>query len=358
MRSKLSAIFLITFAQFILPAHAHEAGQVNTLDEHALALGDGKISSAPKRGYVYSCMSAFRGGGAHHVGDWIHGATWDITQKISVRGDVSWPDASITIGTSGQQRLIASKALPADHSTGIFPIQRNDPAFQIDRNPNAISAQTISLVLPLNPTFAASAACAPMGVVGVMLNGVPFFNALDDAGRDAAAHEVQDHCSGHPQHQGEYHYHGPSGCVKAETKNNTLIGYALDGFGIYSMYDEHGKELSNNDLDECHGRVSRILWDGKEVEMYHYVLTREFPYTVGCFRGDVARATNPPRSGNSSAPDKQHQPGRHQPPAEALRACAGSSDGSSCSFVTPRGDTLNGSCLSPAGELACVPQRR
>jgi hypothetical protein len=359
MNQRLLALLLITFTQSVIGvsvSHAHEAAQISTLDAHALPLGDGKVSTAPKRGYVFSCTSSFRGGGAQHTGNWINGSTWDITQKISVRGNVSWPDAAISVRSDGSQRLISSKALPADHTTGIFPVQRDDPAFQIDRNPNAISAQTITLALPLSPTVAAESGCLPMGMVGVMLNGVPFFNALDDAGRDAVAHEVQDHCSGHPQHKGEYHYHGPSGCVKAETKNNRLIGYALDGFGIYSMYDENGKELTNNDLDECHGRVSRIRWDGKDVEMYHYVLTREYPYTLGCFRGVAVSGQG--RQGQADMPDDHQRPERRQPPAEALSACSGLSQNASCSFASPRGDTVKGTCQSPAGELACVPQRR
>jgi len=365
---RLHVLSFIAITHFVLctpVANAHESAQLTRLDEHALALGDGKVSTEPRRGYVYSCSSSFRGGGAQHSGNWIQGATWDSTQKISVQGNVSWPEASITIRADADQRLISSKALPANHTTGIFPVQRNDPAFQIDRNPNPVSAQAISLALPLSPTAAAEPGCLPMGMIGVMLNGVPFFNALDDAGRDAAAHEVQDHCSGHPEHKGEYHYHGPSGCVKEETENNTLIGYALDGFGIYSMFDENGNELTNSDLDACHGRVSRIMWDGREVEMYHYVLTREYPYTVGCFRGTAARDQNRqhPADFQRAADEPQQRPGRHQPPAQALNACAGSSSGSSCSFVSPRGDTISGTChslmgQSPAGELACVPQRR
>lgn len=356
MNLRLVSLTLIAITQFVLFATLAHAAQSSALDAHALPLGDGKISTAPKRGYVYSCTSSFRGGGAQHSGNWINGPTWDLTRKISVRGDVPWPDAAISVRAEGNQRLISSNALPADHTTGIFPVQRDDPAFQIDRNPNAIAAQTIALALPLSPSVAAESGCLPMGMVGVMLDGVPFFNALDDAGRDAVAHEVQDHCSGHPQHKGEYHYHGPSGCVKAEAENNKLIGYALDGFGIYSMYDDNGKELTNSDLDECHGRVSRISWDGRVVEMYHYVLTREYPYTVGCFRG--AAVSDRGRRRQADMPDDHQRPGRHQPPAEALNACSGLSQNAACSFVSPRGDTLKGTCQSPAGELACVPQRR
>jgi hypothetical protein len=358
MNMKLRVAFLF-FIMCIPIVDAHETGQIPTLDAHALPLGDGKVSSEPRRGYVYACMSSFRGGGARHVGDWIHASTWDETQKIHVQGEVSWPQASMSIRMNSDQRLISSNALPDGHTTGIFPVQRDDPAFQIDRNPNTITAQTISLALPLMPIMAAESSCVPMGMIGVALDGVPFFNALDDAGRDAVAHEVQDGCNGHPQHGGEYHYHGPSPCMKAMTDNNALIGYALDGFGIYSMYDENGRELTNSDLDECHGRVSRIIWDGRPVEMYHYVLTREYPYTVGCFRGTVANTDGMERTMDRQRPlDRPDRTGRHQPPAEALGACSGSSPGASCSFVSPRGDTLYGTCQSPAGDLACVPQRR
>ena len=350
---------LLVFMLCLPVAYAHEVGQVSKLDTQNLPLGDGKVSNEPRRGYVYACMSSFRGGGARHVGNWIHGSTWDDTQKIHVQGEVTWPDASISISSDGDRRMVSSNALPDDHTTGIFPVRRDDPAFQIDRNPNTIMAQTISLSLPLIPTVAAKSSCVPMGMIGVALDGVPFFNALDDAGRDAVAHEVQDDCNGHPQHGGEYHYHGPSPCMKSMTDNNALIGYALDGFGIYSMYDENGREQTNDDLDECHGRVSRIIWDGKPVEMYHYVLTREYPYTVGCFRGVVASADDMERTLDRERPlDRPDRTGRHQPPREALDACSGASPGASCSFTSQRGDTISGTCQSPAGELACVPRGR
>ncbi len=48
--------------------------------------------------------------------------------------------------------------------------------------------------------------------------------------------------------------------------------------------------MTDADLDECHGTVSEIAWDGKRVRMYHYVATWEFPYTIGCMRGTFKRA--------------------------------------------------------------------
>ena len=136
-----------------------------------------------------------------------------------------------------------------------------------------------------------------MGMIGVALNGVAIFNALDALGRDAVAHEVQDLCSGHPEPRGTYHYHGPSPCLPGETGNEQLIGYALDGFGIYSMVDASGTELTNANLDACHGRTSVVVWDGKPQSIYHYVLTREYPYTIGCFMGTPQRLHQGPPPG-------------------------------------------------------------
>jgi YHYH protein len=325
-----------------------QSGRVDVLDPHSLPLGDGKVSSQPKRGYVYSCQTQFRGGGAQHAGDWIHESTWDATSKITVQGDLSWPNATFTIAVANGERHVTGNGLPISHTTGIFPVQRGDPAFQIDRNPNAISAQQIAFALPLSPALSALPSCVPMGMIGVALNGVAIFNALDAGGRDAVAHEVQDHCNGHPEMRGQYHYHGPSACIPGASARSKLIGYALDGFGIYSTYDENGRELTNADLDECHGRVSRIMWDGKQVTLYHYVLTREYPYTVGCFRGNVLRmqmrgASLPeggprrmPQTGPEEGPQGGPAGGPRHPPAEASAACAGSTSGAQCRFTSPR----------------------
>ena len=294
----------------VLAASGTALGQVparqDVLDVHRLPLGDGRVSEAPRSGYVWSCQTQFRQGGpgAQHLGAWVHGDTWDLTEKLQVQGRVTWPAAQFSIRLEGDARnvrRVEGNGLPVSTPTGTFPVSPSDPAFLIDRNPNAIAAQHVELPLPAQPTQAAQPSCVPMGMIGVALNGVAIYNALDAGGRDAVAHEVQDLCSGHPQMRGEYHYHGPSACLPDQTAiGERLIGYALDGFAITSMYGADGRELTNADLDECHGRVSEIEWDGQRVSMYHYVLTREYPYTIGCFRGTPAarprpQETPPPR---------------------------------------------------------------
>ena len=69
----------------------------------------------------------------------------------------------------------------------------------------------------------------------MLTDGAFLYNALDGEGRDAAAHEVLDACSGHPDPSSSYHHHDIPACLldPAPKASSTLVGYALDGFGIY-----------------------------------------------------------------------------------------------------------------------------
>ncbi len=255
-----------------------------------LPLGDGHLSTGPKIGYLYACQTEFGGRGAAHSGPWIQGDTWVPSEKPTVEGSVSWPGSAISVTLEGDKRVIRANDLP-QHPTGIFPIQTSDPAYQYDHNPNSIQAQQILLTLPAMPVATADPGCVPMGMIGFALDGTAIFNAVDAAGRDAVAHEVQDKCNGHPQQEGQYHYHGPSPCMKDASgdagKHSDLVGYALDGYGIYGEHGEDGKVLHDSDLDACHGHTHAVMWDGKMQVIYHYHLTPEYPYTVGCFHGTV-----------------------------------------------------------------------
>ncbi len=251
-----------------------------------LLLGDGKASSQPQVGYIWSCMQQKGGGGAFRDGPWIQGKYWYPDQKINVQGDVDW-ESSLSITVENGLRVIRSNDLPK-HGTGIFPVQRNDPAYNYDRNPNSIRTQQVQFFLPANPQEAQYPSCTG-GAVGFSLSGAWIFDGMDAEGRDAPAHEVQDKCNGHPQEQGQYHYHGPSPCMKDASgdvgRHSDLVAYAFDGFGIYGEHGENGKELRSADLDACHGHKHMVMWDGKMQEIYHYHMTPDFPYSVGCFKG-------------------------------------------------------------------------
>jgi len=255
-----------------------------------LPLGDGQVSSSAQTDHVYSCQQRFNPNapGARASGDWIVGDYWYPELKPTVSGDVQWSGGGVDVSVSGNTRIVSSNMLPT-HGTGEFPVQRSDDAFQYDRNPNTIQSQSMSLHLPANPTLASSASCVPMGMIGISLSGAAIFNALDARGEDAPAHEIQDECGGHPQRTGLYHYHNASECMiegdKTADGHSGLVGYALDGFGIYGLEGANDKHMSNDDLDDCHGHVGDVMWDGELVNMFHYHLTDEYPYTIGCFVG-------------------------------------------------------------------------
>ncbi len=261
-----------------------EATPVNV---HKLPLGDDRYEvDGPRNGYVYSCITDFNGGGAFEQGPWIDdaAATWDLSKKVSVEGRVHW-DSEFTQRVSGSERELAGNGLPPQTS-GTFPVEATDPAYEYDRNPNSISSYELRASLPADPERADEPSCVG-GTVGLMKNGIPLFSPFDAGGRDAVATEIQDHCDAHPEKTGQYHYHGLSTCLyrDSDESSSVLLGWALDGFGIYVERDSEGTMLSSADLDTCHGRTSAISWNGKTRRRYHYVITLDFPYTVACYRG-------------------------------------------------------------------------
>ncbi|HEX5448246.1 MAG TPA: YHYH protein, partial [Candidatus Saccharimonadales bacterium] len=228
----------------------------NKYADGILPVGDGKyVTDVPKTGYIYVCSTYVhnlqtRAGGAGKRGPWFSadGTTYDINKKLHVQGSVSWtPDFSNTI--SGVTRTITTNDLPA-HPTGIFPIRAGDPAYAYDKNPNTIKAQSLTFALTTGPTYSTTPNCMG-GQSGVMLDGVALFNGFDAGGRDAGAWEVQDSCDGHPESQGEYHYHTLSSCIK-DTSVKDVIGYALDGYPITGPKISSSNILTTADLDECH----------------------------------------------------------------------------------------------------------
>jgi hypothetical protein len=263
-----------------------------------LPIGDGNISTEPRIGYVWSCRQHFDedAGGASATGDWYHAnaGTWDSDIKPEVDGAVSW-DYQFGMRLEGDTRVIEANGVPF-HVTGIYPISRSDDAYQYDTNPHSVEEQRYFLELPANPTVAAEATCVggtEYGV-GIAISGVVINSALDAPGRDAVATEIQDQCQGHPHASGVYHYHGYSLCLEDQNASghSALIGWALDGFGLYGPYGENGEVLTNQDLEECHGHTHMIDWDGEVIEMFHYHATFEYPYTIGCFRGELVGFEN------------------------------------------------------------------
>jgi hypothetical protein len=266
------------------------------LDLTNLKVADENVrTSSARRGYLYLCNQPNGQGGAQADGPWIDGRRWDFTEKLLVDGAVEWGQASYSQSVSGGTRRLRGNGLPTNHTTGTYPVQQSDDVYQYDRNPNSIRAQSNDVELPAKPRKASSAQCIRGGQVGVLDSGVALFHAVDATGRDAPAHEVQDSCDGHPQISGVYHHHALPRCLATGSKkaHSKRIGWALDGFPIYGPRGEGGEYMLGKDLDACHGHTHTVKVDGKKQKLFHYHATMEFPYTVGCFRGEQAASDRP-----------------------------------------------------------------
>lgn len=91
-----------------------------------------------------------------------------------------------------------------------------------------------------------------------------------------------DDCGGHVNNAESYHYHSATGCWHEGAQPDehaALVGYALDGYGIYSMTDLDGGEPT--DPDECRGHTD-------DVRGYHYhVAPPGKNRFIGCFHVEV-----------------------------------------------------------------------
>jgi hypothetical protein len=160
-----------------------------------------------------------------------------------------------------------------------------------NQNPNSISESDCTYKIPLNPVVATTHATTPLGPMGVAINGVPIFNQYA-AGGAALTGEINsfDQYDGHPQQQGQYHYHDEPYYLTTTKGKDALVGFLLDGFPVYGP-TENGKTISNGDLDTYHGHfaVTADYPNG----IYHYHTTAASPYINGSgFYGTSGTVSN------------------------------------------------------------------
>lgn len=184
--------------------------------------------------------------------------------------------------------IVRSQCYP-NHPTAMFPN---------DKNPNTIRVQDFLFRLPLRPRLSRTTTTAPMGPIGMALNGVVFFNPFEAGGMNAVEGYSEvwlDSCCGHPQQHGVYHYHKYPTCVKSPFRDDAkrhspIIGFAFDGFPIHGPYEKDGvmvKDLKGRQaLDACNGHSD-------EERGYHYHVTPgKFPYIIGGYAGAVELSNN------------------------------------------------------------------
>ena len=188
------------------------------------------------------------------------------------------------------------EALPGGSNPAGTDVATGKPEY-VNAAAIGISPYPFQGAVPLNPVVSGAYPINAL-ISGFALTGAPWHieKANDSSGNYYSPINAlpNDACYGHPYNQ-QYHYHAYSWkCFpnQGTTGQSPVFGFALDGFPITGPRGADGKELTNADLDECHGTTSVLdIPDGVggfvRKLTYHYVLNREYPYSVGCFRGKV-----------------------------------------------------------------------
>ena len=184
------------------------------------------------------------------------------------------------------------------------------------KTPNALNVANWNWSVPLNPVKAKSATTIRnvLGTLGFTVSGLPIYGPTEgqqpaaQAFGDPVYNKILDQCGGHTGPGREYHHHAITLIDPCNLSKQSILGYALDGFPIYttlgcvdkkctktaimkSGYVKTGDPTTNTwaaytytptkfttTLDACNGRTQP---DGT----YGYHVTTNFPYIIGCFTG-------------------------------------------------------------------------
>ena len=215
---------------------------------------------------------------------------------------------SMTTDTVAGTRSFSGNGLPST-TMGTFPVQSGTAAYDyyhvlpggtyngqtVQADGIGIGTYDLTSTVPLNPVATGNYAISSL-IVGVTLTGavwhIEFANDASNNWYNPVNALPTDQCFGHPYgDKGQYHLHGYSWkCFPNQgvSGQSPVFGFALDGFPITGPRAADSHMMTNAELDECHGTTSEITMpDGTLKTTYHYVLNREYPYSVGCFRGKV-----------------------------------------------------------------------
>jgi hypothetical protein len=224
----------------------------------------------------------------------------DLSQSVGAGASYVKPTISVTCSNS--ELKVSSNGMIS------FPFEQ--------KTPNSLSAQTWSWSVPLNPAKAKTITSIKnvLGTLGFTVSGLPIYGPTEgpqptaQAFGDPVYNKILDTCGGHTGPGSEYHHHAITLVQQCNLSKQAILGYALDGFPIYttlgcldkkctktalmqSGYIKTGNPVTNtwdaytykasksaSVLDSCNGRTQP---DGT----YGYHATTNFPYIIGCFTG-------------------------------------------------------------------------
>ncbi|MFD2916145.1 YHYH protein [Psychroserpens luteus] len=131
--------------------------------------------------------------------------------------------------------------------------------------PDYYREKVSTYVIPVKPMYLENSNALGRDGIGIAFNGVNF-EAPAPTHAILAAHTLAplDDAGGHVNPHAGYHYHAVTGSTKEIEQKDVhaaMVGYAMDGFGIYAHKDKNGDIY--NDLDDCNGHYDNVRG-------YHY----------------------------------------------------------------------------------------
>ncbi len=148
--------------------------------------------------------------------------------------------------------------------------------------PSYFQSIKTSYYIPVKPIRLSNSSSFTMGgIVGIAFNGISFDPpAPTQAILGAYTLAPLDDAGGHVNGAVGYHYHAATGKSKKVSQTDghaAMIGYVIDGFGLYELLDQNGKEPEG--LDNCRGHYDTTRG-------YHYhVATAGSNSFIPCFSG-------------------------------------------------------------------------
>lgn len=246
----------------------------------------------------------------------------DIASLFVTRGSANadLDDPEVNASCEGGDVVVTSNGIP-DYT-------------YIETSPGQPTDRDHTFSFPASPTVADTVTPVPyLGTSAVTLGGIPIFGPTEGTGGDVESLPgILSDCGSHNGPSG-FHIHlilssSETDClftpdeVAAEPQ---LVGYAFDGFPIYTGIDQYTSswELTDEslfatdtwaahtyvegsgDLDECNGLTDA---DGN----YAYYTTATFPYIMGCYTGvvDLDAAGGGGGGGGDEAGERPERPER------------------------------------------------
>ena len=279
----------------LIPANFVPAGLASAIATQSCTLSGGTVTTC------YRITTAGTPSG-HEVGPfcprdisdagkgmWIdNGQTYDLTGDFIKNLAVFYNDANWKL---------------YDDATGNIRVTDTQTAFEAAAQPNVPAAYfnycvegkmsyvnggvSRTYLIPLTPVpLKSGTGSIDQNGVGLALDGITF-DPPAPVDRIKAAYTIAafDDCGGHINPHEGYHYHAATNCstsVVSSDGHSALIGYALDGYGMYARTDTAGMEPA--DLDSCRGHTDTVRG-------YHYhVASAGENMFIGCFHGERGSA--------------------------------------------------------------------